>query len=249
MINFQKKPVKLNEIQPLCSRFNISQILASVFVRRGITSSSDLLFFLEENLRFQHSPFCFCDSEDAVERIIQAKEEGEKILIFGDSDVDGITSTAILYDFLVKFGCDVKWRLPVCDDAYGLSMTAVDDFANEGGSLIITVDCGISNVEETKHAMQLGIDVIITDHHNPQKEIPPALFVLDPKIPELNYPFAEISGAAVAYKVVSALRFSQSDFYNAEICLFNISENKEQKCYDIDCLKIKNLVKIKELHE
>lgn len=249
MINFQKKPVKLNEIQPLCSRFNISQILASVFVRRGITSNSELLFFLEDNLRFQHSPFCFCDIEDAVERIIQAKEEGEKILIFGDSDVDGITSTAILYDFLVKFGCDVKWRLPVCDDAYGLSMTAVDDFANEGGSLIITVDCGISNVEETKHAMQLGIDVIITDHHNPQKEIPPALFVLDPKIPELNYPFAEISGAAVAYKLVSAIRFSQSDFYNAEICLFNISENTEQKCYDIDCLKIKNLVKIKELHE
>ena len=131
MINFQKKPVKLNEIEPLCSRFNISQILASVFVRRGITSSSDLLFFLEDNLRFQHSPFCFCDIEDAVERIIQAKEEGEKILIFGDSDVDGITSTAILYDFLVNFGCDVKWRLPVCDDAYGLSMTAVDDFAND----------------------------------------------------------------------------------------------------------------------
>ena len=79
MINFQKKPVKLNEIEPLCSRFNISQILASVFVRRGITSNSELLFFLEENLRFQHSPFCFCDIEDAVERIIQAKEEGEKI--------------------------------------------------------------------------------------------------------------------------------------------------------------------------
>ena len=249
MINFQKKPVKLNEVEPLCSRFNISQILASIFVRRGITTSSDLLFFLEDNLRFQHSPFCFCDIEDAVERIIQAKEEGEKILIFGDSDVDGITSTAILYDFLVKFGCDVKWRLPVCDDAYGLSMTAVDDFANEGGTLIITVDCGISNIEETKHAADLGIDVIITDHHNPQKEIPPALFVLDPKIPELNYPFSEISGAAVAYKLVSALRFSQSDFYNAEICLFNISENNEEKCYDIDCLKIRNLVKIKELHE
>ena len=182
MLNFQKKPVKKCEIEPLCEKFNINQILASIFVRRGITSSADLMYFLEEDLRFQHSSFCFSDIEDAVERIIQAKEDNEKILIFGDSDVDGITSTAILYDYLVKFGCDVQWRLPLADDAYGLSMAAVDDFAAQQGSLIITVDCGISNVEETKHAMEMGIDVIITDHHNPQKELPPALIILNPKI-------------------------------------------------------------------
>lgn len=249
MLNFQKKPVKKCEIEPLCEKFNINQILASIFVRRGITSSADLMYFLEEDLRFQHSSFCFSDIEDAVERIIQAKEDNEKILIFGDSDVDGITSTAILYDYLVKFGCDVQWRLPLADDAYGLSMAAVDDFAAQQGSLIITVDCGISNVEETKHAMEMGIDVIITDHHNPQKELPPALIILNPKIIEQCYPFADISGAAVSYKLVSALRFSQSDFYNAEICLFDIYEDSQNGCYNVDCLKVRNLVKIKELHE
>lgn len=249
MINFQKKTVKKAEIEPLCAKYNINQILASIFVRRGITSGTDLMYFLEDDSRFLHNSFCFADIEDAVERIIQAKEDKEKILVFGDSDVDGITSTAILYNYLEKFGCNVQWRLPLADDAYGLSIAAVDDFANEGGSLIITVDCGISNVEETKHAAKLGIDVIITDHHNPQKEIPPALVILNPKIQELNYPFSDISGAAVSYKLVSALRFAQSDFYNAEICLFDIFEDKENNCFKIDCLKVRNLTKIKELHE
>ena len=244
-----KKPVTKQQIEPLCNSFNISPLLASVFVRRGITEGNELLYYLEDDLRFQHNPFCFSAMEDAVERIIQAKEEGEKVLIFGDSDVDGITSTAILYEQLVRMGIDVQWRLPLDDDGYGLNMAAVDDFAAQDGTLIITVDCGISNNDEIAHAAELGIDVIVTDHHNPPENLPQAIIIIDPKLEDSNYPFGGISGAAVAYKLVSALRFAETDFYGAEICILELNENTEEKCFYADCVKIKNLVKIKELHE
>ena len=244
-----KKPVTKQQIEPLCNSFNITPLLASVFVRRGITEGRDLLYYLEDDLRFQHNPFCFSGMEDAVERILQAKEEGEKVLIFGDSDVDGVTSTAILYDQLVKMGIDVSWRLPLEDDGYGLNITAIDDFAAQDGTLIITVDCGISNNDEIAHANDLGIEVIVTDHHNPPENLPEAIIIIDPKIEDSNYPFDGISGAAVAYKLVSALRFADTDFYGAEICILELTENQEEKCFYADCVKIKNLVKIKELHE
>jgi len=244
-----KKPVSKQQIEPLCNSFNITPLLASIFVRRGITEGKDLLYYLEEDLRFQNSPFCFSQMEDAVERILQAKEEGEKVLIFGDSDVDGVSSTAILYEELQRLGIDVQCRLPLEDDGYGLSIEAIDDFAAQDGSLIITVDCGISNNEEIAHANDLGIEVIVTDHHNPPEKLPEAIIFLDPKLEDSLYPFDGISGAAVAYKLVSALRFAESDFYNAEISLLQLTENKEEKCFYADCLKIKNLVKIKELHE
>jgi len=249
LINWTKKPVTKGDITPLCNNYNVSQILASILVRRGITSGNDILYYLESDLRFQHSPFNFSNMEDAVERILTAKEEKEKVLIFGDSDVDGITSTAILYEQLVRMGIDVQWRLPLLDDPYGLSIQAIDDFAAQEGTLIITVDCGISNFDEIRHANDLMIDVIVTDHHNPPEELPEAIIIIDPKNQDSGYPFPNISGAAVAYKLVSALRFSESDFYNAEICILEISEDIENHCYTIDCLKIKNLVKVKELHE
>lgn len=244
-----KKPVTKQQIEPLCNSFNITPLLASVFVRRGITEGRDLLYYLEDDLRFQHNPFCFSGMEDSVERILQAKEEGEKVLIFGDSDVDGVTSTAILYEQLVKMGIDVQWRLPLEDDGYGLNIAAIDDFAAQDGTLIITVDCGISNNDEIAHANDLGIEVIVTDHHNPPENLPDAIIIIDPKIEDSNYPFDGISGAAVAYKLVSALRFADTDFYGAEICILELTENQEEKCFYADCVKIKNLVKIKELHE
>lgn len=255
MKKWEKKTVTKTEIAPLCEKYDISQILASIFVRRKITEGKDLLYFLEDDLRFEHNPFCFSSMEDAVERILQAKEENEKILIFGDKDVDGVTSTAILYEYFEQNNYDVQYKIPLDDDPYGLTKKAIEEFANLGGTLIVTVDCGIANVEEISFAQTLGIDVIITDHHNPQNEIPEAIVILDPKIENENYPFPDISGAAVAYKLVSALRFSQSDFYNAEICFFDIcehldnSEDKNSIYYTADCVKIRNCVKIRELHE
>lgn len=249
MSNWNKKAVTGQQITPLCNKYNIDQILASILVRRGVTQGEDILYYLEKDLRFQHNPFLLNSMEDAVERITAAKEEQEKILIFGDSDVDGVTSTAILYEYLHNNGYDVQWRLPLADDAYGLSINAIDEFAAQGGTLIITVDCGISNNEEIKHANDLGIDVIVTDHHNPPENLPEAIIIVDPKIEDCGYPFPHISGAAVAYKLVSALRFASTEFYNLEFCLFNISEDVQNKCYNIDCLKLRNLIPVKELHE
>ena len=248
MTNWTKKNVTKADIEPLCNTYQIDKILASIFVRRGITQGSDILYYLEKDLRFQHEPFLLPNMEDAVERILQAEEEGEKILIFGDSDTDGVTSTSILYDYLKGRGIDVSWRIPIGDDPYGLSSDAVNKFYEAGGSLIITVDCGISNYEEVDLANSLGIDVIITDHHNPQKTIPAASVIVNPKLEESEYPFKEISGAAVAYKLVSALRFAHTDFYNSEITIIEINEGENNEAL-IDCVKIKNLVKVKELHE
>ncbi len=247
-MTYTKTQVTLAQIEPLCRKFGMDQLLASIFVRRGLTRSEDLLFFLEDDIRFEHSPFLFKDMEDAVERILAAKEEGEKVLIFGDRDVDGITSTAILYNQLKLMGMDVSWRLPLADEAYGLSMEAVDDFAKENGTLIITVDCGISNAPEIDHAAELGIDVIVTDHHNPPEGTPSAIAVIDPKCPDSGYPFDGISGAAVSYKLVSALRFSSSDFYNSEVCILNIEETEDGSAV-ITCTKIRNLTKYRVLSE
>ncbi len=246
--NWIKSAVSKQQIEPLCKKYSIDQLLASIFVRRGITAGQDILYYLESDLRFQHNPFLFKSMEDAVERITQAEEEGEKVLIFGDRDVDGVTSTTILYDYLKSRGLDVQCRLPLESDGYGLSKKAVEEFSAQDGTLIITVDCGISNYDEIAYATSLGIDVIVTDHHNAPENLPEAIVIIDPKEKDSGYPFADISGAAVAYKLVSALRFSRTDFYNSEICILDVEISESSEAI-INCVKIKNLVKVKELHE
>ncbi len=246
--NWIKSAVSKQQIEPLCKKYGIDQLLASIFVRRGITAGQDILYYLESDLRFQHNPFLFKSMEDAVERITQAEEEGEKVLIFGDRDVDGVTSTTILYDYLKSRGLDVQCRLPLESDGYGLSKKAVEEFAAQNGTLIITVDCGISNHDEIAYATSFGIDVIVTDHHNAPENLPEAIVIIDPKEQDSGYPFADISGAAVAYKLVSALRFSRTDFYNSEICILDVEISESSEAI-INCVKIKNLVKVKELHE
>ena len=245
MKKYIKKNVSIDVVKQLHEKFNLSKLEASILARRNITSSNSLLYYLEDDLRFSHIPFLLKNMEDAVERILAAKEEGEKVLIFGDRDVDGITSTAILYSYFKSQGMDISYRLPVGEDAYGLSIAAIDDFAKNYGSLIITVDCGISNIKEIDYANSLGIDVIVTDHHNPPEVLPNALTIIDPKISDSGYPFKDISGAAVAYKLVSALRFSKYDIYNQEFCLLNVVKT-EINTYKIQCIKIRNLVKIAE---
>jgi len=242
---WNKKNISREVIKSLCDTYGLDALTASIMARRGIVEGKDVLYFRETDLRFLHNPFLFGNMEDAVDRILSAKEEGEKILVFGDSDVDGVTSTAVLYGFLSDMGYDVQWRLPLGDDSYGLSSAAVDDFAAQYGSLIITVDCGISNLQEIAHANELGIDVIVTDHHNPPEILPAAYTIIDPKLRGSEYPFPDISGAAVAYKLVSALRFAGSDLYKQEITLLNVRPSDGEDYY-IDCMKVRNLVQ-KEL--
>lgn len=232
----------------LHSKFGLSQLEAAVFARRGITSGESLMYFLETDRRFMHLPFEFSSMEDAVSRISDAIEEGEKILIFGDKDVDGVTSTAILYGYLKSEGADVSWRIPVGDDAYGLSLDAVDSFAKDYGTLIITVDCGISNIQEIAHANELGIDVIVTDHHNPPEILPEAAVFLDPKMQDSGYPFKDISGAAVAFKLAQALRFRKSELFGQDISLLDVKPSSDGK-FKLDILKTRNLVKKQKFSE
>ncbi len=196
---------------------------------------------MEDDIRFQQNPFSFTEMEEAVDRINDAIEEKEKILIFGDKDVDGVTATTVLYDYLRSMGADVKYRLPQGNEGYGLTIEAIDDFAASYGSLIITVDCGISNNIEVAHAAELGIDVIVTDHHEPQESLPSPAIILDPKCENLvhrNF-FKDISGCAVSYKLVSALRFSKSPWYKQPVTLMDIIP--EEGVLSVSCLKTRNL--------
>ena len=242
-----KKEIAPEMVREICTRFSCDALTASIFARRNITTGPDIQYFLEDDLRYLHSPFLLSGIEDAVDRILAAREEGERVLIFGDRDVDGITSTTVLYRCLKDMGIDVSWRIPSGEDTYGLSLKAVEDFAADCGTLIITVDCGISNNVEIDRAVELGIDVIITDHHNPPENLPNATIIVDPKLPEEEYPFPHISGCAVAFKLASALRFAQNELYKQELCLLNVRPLNE--AYTIDCVKMVNMTEKDRLTE
>lgn len=243
MSEWFKKQISKTQVESVSKKYSLDPITASIMVRRGITSGRDILYYIEDDLRFQHSPFMFAAMEDAVDRILDAKEENEKVLIFGDRDVDGVTSTTVLYDCLSSMGIDVSYKLPGGDDAYGLSMQAVEDFAANYGSLIITVDCGISNNAEIAKAAELGLDVIVVDHHNAPETLPSPAIIIDPKTENSGYPFPDISGCAVVYKLVSAIRFSQSNWYKQDVTLLNV--NKENSA--VECVKVRNLVPVSRL--
>lgn len=243
-----KKNISREDVLALHKNFGIDSLTASILARRGITDGKDLMFFLEDDMRFTHNPFLMSSMEDAVDRILDAKDENEKVLIFGDRDVDGITSTTLLYQCLKDMQLDVSYKLPTGDDAYGLSKEVIDEFAKNYGTLIITVDCGISNNAEIAYAETLGIDVIVSDHHNPPGALPENAIIVNPKIKELGYPFDGISGCAVAYKLATALRFSFTEIYKQEVCLLNVRKRENDE-YIIECAKLKNLVQKETLEE
>lgn len=242
MKNWIKKRITREDVGALYDKFGVNALTASILARRGITEGADVQFFLEDDLRFMHNPFLFANMEDAVDRILQAKDEGENVLIFGDRDVDGITSTAVLYDCLTSLGINVSWRLPGGTDPYGLNKNAVDEFEKNFGSLVITVDCGISNVEEIAYATEKGMDVIVIDHHTPPEVLPSPAIIVNPKCEDSGYPFKDISGCAVVYKVVSALRFAASGLYKNEVALLAATASPDGEECTIEVLKLQNLV-------
>lgn len=242
MKNWIKKRITREDVGALYDKFGVNALTASILARRGITEGADVQFFLEDDLRFMHNPFLFANMEDAVDRILQAKDEGENVLIFGDRDVDGITSTAVLYDCLTSLEINVSWRLPGGTDPYGLNKNAVDEFEKNFGSLVITVDCGISNVEEIAYATEKGMDVIVIDHHTPPEILPSPAIIVNPKCEDSGYPFKDISGCAVVYKVVSALRFAASGLYKNEVALLAATASPDGEECTIEVLKLQNLV-------
>ncbi|MDR3200003.1 MAG: single-stranded-DNA-specific exonuclease RecJ [Spirochaetales bacterium] len=244
---WEKLPLDQAKVRKIAERYQLNLLAASILARRGIEDPHDIMFYLETDSRFLHNPFLFVEMEDAVDRILAAKEEGEKVLVFGDRDVDGITSIALLVRTLKGMGLDVSWRLPMGDDPYGLTLEAVEEFAAQDGTLIITVDCGISNVKEIARASQLGIDTIIVDHHNPPDEIPDACAVINPKVEDSGYPFRDLAGCGVAAKLVWALRFAETDLYNEPLTLLNVRPGNGT--YILEALRMQNLVVMDSIEE
>jgi single-stranded-DNA-specific exonuclease len=216
-----KKDISAEDVQAIRARFGVDALTASILLRRGMEKGEDAMYYLEDDPRYLHSPFLFKDMEDAVDRILAARDEGEKVMVFGDRDADGITGAALLSGALAESGIAAEVRLPAGDDPYGLSMAAVEDFASRDGTLIVTVDNGISCAREVERAGELGVDVIVADHHNPPDEIPRAIAVINPKCEDSGYPFRDLSGCAVAYKLAQAIRFAVSGPYKDEVCLIN----------------------------
>ncbi|MBE7007728.1 MAG: single-stranded-DNA-specific exonuclease RecJ [Ruminococcaceae bacterium] len=181
-------------------------LVASVLVSRGVATAEEAAVALERDRTLTHSPFLMRDMDKAVERIQTALANGEKIAVFGDYDVDGITATCLLTDYLRSRGGDVVMHIPGrFDEGYGLSCEAIRSLAERGVKLLITVDCGITGVEETEFANSLGVDVVITDHHECKETLPPAVAVVNPHRPDCGYPFKYLAGVGVALKLVLAL--------------------------------------------
>jgi single-stranded-DNA-specific exonuclease len=145
---WNKSPLDSGAVRELARRFDVDLLAASILSRRGVTAPEALAYFLETGLDLMHNPFLLSSMAEAVERINAAIESGEKILIFGDGDVDGVTATVLLYEALVELGADVQWMLPEGDEPYGLTPRVIEKSVDAGVNLLVTVDCGVSNASE-----------------------------------------------------------------------------------------------------
>lgn len=186
---------------------NILPVTAQLLVNRGLVDSGKAFSFLKPELKDLHDPFLFKDMDKAVERIFAALSRGDKIALWGDYDVDGTTSTALLYLFFREIGVEALSYIPSRQtEGYGLNAEAIKKLHASGVKLIITVDCGISNHDEVAFANSLGLNTIVSDHHELEKGLPPAFAVLNPKRGDCPFPFKWLAGVGVAFNLAMALR-------------------------------------------
>lgn len=196
------EPADAEKVERLSTEVGIDKVLADLLVKRGVETFEQARAFFRPDLSKLHDPFLMKDMDKAVERLHSAIENREKILVYGDYDVDGTTAVALLYKFLSRFSSKVDFYIPDrYDEGYGVSSKGVQWAKDNGFSLLITVDCGIKAVQKVQMASELGIDVIICDHHLPDESLPQAVAVLDPKREDCSYPFDDLSGCGVGFKL------------------------------------------------
>ena len=207
-----KKRWKIKEIEDsyliksLADTLSISEVLSQLLFLRNIKNFNQAKNFFRPSLDSLHDPFLMNGMEPATYRLIKALTENQLICIYGDYDVDGTCSTALLYMFLKELEARVEFYIPQrLTEGYGLSKSGIDHVKSKDTSLLITVDCGITGIDETQYANDLGMDVIICDHHQPKDELPNAYAILDPLKPNCNYPFKYLSGAGVAFKLAQGV--------------------------------------------
>lgn len=194
-----------NSSNEIYNNFNLDKDITTLLYNRDIIASEDIKTFLYGGVEDITSPFLLKDIDKAVERLEIAKEKGEPVWIYGDYDVDGITSVSLCYLALKELGYNVKYYIPLRDEGYGLNIEALNYIKSEGGTLTITVDCGISSHKEIAHANEIGIDIIVTDHHEINNGNPPAFAVINPKREDNEYKFKYLAGVGTAFFLISAL--------------------------------------------
>ena len=218
--------VENKKVEELAEKYNINELLATILVNRNIVEESEIEKFLKPTRNDFYNPYEMPDMEIAVERIIKAIESNEKVIIYGDYDVDGITSVMVLKSFLRERGLEVTEYIPNrLEEGYGLNKAAVEEIAKKDNKLMITVDCGISAIEEVEYGNTLGIETIITDHHEPGNELPKALAVVDAKRKDNKYPFRNLAGVGVVFKLIQAISIK-----------LNLEEKEYLKYLDIVCI-------------
>ena len=192
-------------VKQLSYELGVDPVLAELLVQRGVCTFHQARSFFRPDLADLHDPFLMTDMDKAVERVHQAVITGEKILVYGDYDVDGTTAVSLVYSFLRRLTRNIDFYIPErYDEGYGVSYKGIDWAAENGFGLIITLDCGIKANEKVEYARERGIEVIICDHHLPENELPKAVAVLDPKREDCFYPFDDLSGCGVGFKLVQA---------------------------------------------
>ncbi|MCF7857769.1 MAG: single-stranded-DNA-specific exonuclease RecJ [Candidatus Cloacimonetes bacterium] len=203
--------------QHIVDNVKCPDMIAEMLIRKNITNLTDIDDFFNPDLNNMHDPFIFEDMKKATERIISAIEKKELITIYGDYDVDGTTSAALLYLGLKKVGAEIDYYIPHrMIDGYGLSILGVDQLKENGTKLVISVDCGINAIDEVDQINKMGMDIIITDHHNPKEELPEAYAIINPKMVDCEYPYKMLAGVGVAYKLLVAV-YSQLDLDTNEL--------------------------------
>lgn len=215
-----------SQVKELSEEYNISEILARIFINKGITEKEEMSVFMNPTRKDFHNPFFMPDMKIAVDRIEKAIKEKEKIIIYGDYDADGITSTTVLKKFLEERGLEVATYIPNrLDEGYGLNKSAIKKIYDDGYKLIITVDCGVSGIDEINYANSLGIETIVTDHHEPLEILPNAVAVVDAKRKDSQYPFNQLAGVGVVFKLIQAISMK-----------LELEEKEYLKYLDIVCI-------------
>ena len=198
-----REPGDPEKVDRLATELGVDRVLAELLVQRGVETFQQARAFFRPSLEDLHDPFLMKDMDKAVERLHEAITKGQKILVYGDYDVDGTTAVALVYSFVRRFTKRVEYYIPDrYDEGYGVSYKGLDWASDNGVDLLITLDCGIKAIEKVEYARSKGIDVIICDHHLPENELPGAVAVLDPKREDCHYPFDDLCGCGVGFKFV-----------------------------------------------
>ena len=209
-----------NHINEFSQKLKINKYLAEILLNRGISDISDAFEFINPRLSYLHSPFLMNGMSEAVMRIRHALANNEKIGIFADSDLDGLTSLTILLKLLERIGSVTYYRFAVDDEEYGLRNEIIDEMRD-----LITLDAGIRDVKEIEYANKLGIDVIVCDHHEQGNDIPKAI-IINPKMKDCSYPFKELAGVGVTFKLCHAILMSYLQSFNKLFLLICKDDNK-----------------------